>query len=187
MSKNTPQKWFNLEEQFFKGVDRQLVKKLQNEMETAETAEAIMKVTGISNAELASEMAELNVTVETLSAFRLAPLVAVAWADDRVEENERYAITKAAEKSGISNDDPAMELLNSWTKNRPSEDLLNAWCEYAKALSASLAEAHRAALKKEVIDEVNSVAEACGGILGFGSISPAEKETIKRIESALGA
>ncbi len=185
MSQSTPQKWFQLEEQFFKGVDRQLMQKLKNEMETAKTAEEIIRVTGINNPHLAEEMAKLHVTVETLAAFRLAPMVAVAWADDRIEENERYTITKAAEESGIAADEPAMALLDTWTKQRPSDELIDAWCEYAAALSSSLAEAHRATLRAEIVEQVHAVAEASGGFLGFGSVSPSEKAMIKRIEAAL--
>ncbi len=186
MSQSTPQKWFQLEEQFFKGVDRQLMHKLKDEIEIAKTADEIMKVTGISNHDLAEEMASLHVTVETLAAFRLAPLVAVAWADDRIEENERYTILRAAEKSGISPDDAAMEMLNAWTTRRPSSELLDAWCEYAAALSASLADAHRKSLQKEMVEQIHAVAEASGGFLGFGSVSPSEKAVIARIEAALG-
>ena len=186
MSENTPQKWFNLEEQFFKGVDQQLVAKLKDQMETAKSAEEIMRVTGITDSALAEEIAGIHITVETLSAFRLAPLVAVAWADDRIEENERYTIVRAAEKSGIQPGEPAMELLNAWTTTRPADELLHAWCDYAKALSASLAESHRTALRKEIVSQITEVAEASGGMLGFGSISPSEKKTIKLIEEALG-
>ena len=185
MSQNSPQKWFNLEEHFFSEVDQRLVEKMRGEMDTAKTAAEIMRVTGINDEELAAEMAELNVTVDTLAAFRLAPLVAVAWADDRVEENERYAITRAAEQSGIAADDPAMALLDSWTKRRPSSELLDAWCDYAQALSASLSEVHRTKLQKELTTQIHAVAEAAGGILGFGSISPSEKAVIERIEKAL--
>lgn len=185
MSQNSPQQWFKLEEQFFNQVDHNLMEKLRGQLKTDETAESIMRVTGISNEDLAKEIAGINVTVDTLAAFRLAPLVAVAWADDRVEENERYAITKAAEKSGIKADDPAMELLEGWTQKRPSGQLLDAWCDYAKALSETLNELHRKTLKEEVMTQVRSVAEACGGILGFGSVSANEQAVIARIEAAM--
>lgn len=185
MSQNSPQKWFNLEEQFYKGLDQQLINRLKADMEIAESAEAIARVTGITNTHLAEEIAKLKVNVGTLAAFRLVPMVAVAWADDRVEENERYVITKAAEKSGIAKDDPAMELLDSWTRRRPGEELLETWCEYAHALQASLTEVHREALRKEVVEQVQTVAEAAGGILGFGSVSPAEKAIIRKVEAAL--
>lgn len=185
MSQNTPQKWFNLEEAFYEKVDQQLLRRLRGEMKIAETAESIMQVAGIADSDLAEAIAGLNVTVDTLSAFRLAPLVAVAWADDRVEESEEYTITLAAEKSGITTDEPAMELLKAWTAKRPSEELLNVWCEYAKALAASLPEVHRETLRKEILSQVQAVAKAAGGILGFGSVSPTEKAIIERIEKAL--
>lgn len=185
MSQNSPQKWFQLEEHFFNGVDQQLMAKLRSEMETAGTAEEIMKVTGITNGELATAIASLNVSVETLAAFRLAPLVAVAWADDRVEENERYVITKSAESSGISPEEPAMELLQSWTNRRPPAELMDAWCEYAKALVASLEESHRESLRSELTTKIHAVAEANGGFLGFGSVGPSEKKIIERVEEAL--
>ena len=186
MSQNSPQKWFNLEELFFNQVDNELLKRLKGEMETTATAEAISKVAGIENAELAASMAELNVTVETLAAFRLAPLVAVAWADDRIEEEERYAITKAAKMAGIKDEDAAMSLLETWTKRRPGPELMEAWCEYAASLSGSLAEPHRVSLKQEITGQVNAVAEAAGGVLGFGSVCQAEQAMIDRIEKALG-
>lgn len=185
MDQHSPQKWFSLEEKFFSEVDQELLSKLRGEVKTAETAEAILKVTGLNNRHLAEEMAKLNVSVDTLAAFRLAPLVAVAWADDRIEENERYAITKAAEQSGIEPGSADMELLNSWTTKRPHADLLDAWCDYAKALVASLSEPHRSTLKEEMTTQIREVAQAAGGFLGFGSISPSEQSTIDRIEQAL--
>ncbi len=185
MSQNSTQRWFNLEERFFAEMDQQLLDKLKHEMSEKKSADAIMQVTGIGDSHLAEEIAALEITVETLSAFRLAPLVAVAWADDRVEEAERYAIIRAAEKSGLKADDVSMKLLDTWTRRRPGSELLDAWCDYAKALCASLGEQHRAALKKEVLAQVEAVAQASGGFLGFGSVSHGEKAVMKRIEQAL--
>ncbi|MEM7474031.1 MAG: hypothetical protein AAF483_03505 [Planctomycetota bacterium] len=186
MSQNTPQKWFNLEERFFKNMDAELLDNLRGNMEKAETAERLMEVTGIQNAELAAAIVELKVTVETLAAFRLSPLVAVAWADDRVEENERYSILKAAEASGISAEDPSMALLEAWTKHRPQTELLEAWCEYAQALGESLGAEQRQVLKSEMLGQIQKVAEANGGVLGFGSVCNSEKELIAKVSEALG-
>jgi hypothetical protein len=185
MSQNSPKQWFNLEERFFSEIDNKLLEKLRSEMNVSQTAEEIIKVIGINDEKLALEIASMQITVETLSAFRLVPLVAVAWADDRVEESERYAVVVAAEKSGIAKESAAMELVHAWTKRRPSPDLLQAWCDYAKALSQSLEGAHREALKNEVMSQVKTVAEAAGGVLGFGSISSSEKAVIHQIEQAL--
>ncbi len=78
-----------------------------------------------------------------------------------------------------------MELLGNWTKKRPPSELLDTWCDYAKSLSASIDESNRNALREETLTQAKAVAEACGGILGFGSISPGESETLDRIEAAL--
>jgi hypothetical protein len=185
MSQHSPKQWFNLEEKFFSDVDNHLLENLRQRMTTAQTAEEITRVLGVNDLHLAEEIAKMNVTVETLAAFRLVPLVAVAWANDRVEENERYTIMLAAEKSGLSAEDPATELLRSWTHRRPPTELLDAWCEYAKTLAASLNEEHRLALKKEVMQQAHSVAEASGGVLGFGSVSSSEKAVLDRVEQAL--
>lgn len=143
-----------------------------------------MRVTGIADEELATEMATLDVTVDTLAAFRLVPLVAVAWADDRVEGDEREMILDLAKQSGVEADDPAMDLLKSWTSQRPSKDLLDAWCAYAAALSSALGAASRERLKTEVVVNAQRVAQACGGVFGFGSVSPNEQATMDQIEKA---
>ncbi|RMF44064.1 MAG: TerB family tellurite resistance protein [Planctomycetota bacterium] len=188
MTQNTPhspQKWFNLEEIFFSEVDHRLLEQLRSKLEVAQTAEQIMQVTGITDQKLAEAMAQLNISVETLAAFRLAPLVVVAWADDRIDNNERFIITRAAEKAGLKPEDSAMELLNAWTQKRPPDALFETWCAYAKALKESLTEVHRKQLRKEILQQVHDVAEAAGGILGFGSISPSEKKVIEQIEEVL--
>jgi hypothetical protein len=185
MAENTPKKWLNLEELFFAQMDQQLLEKLRKQQTTTQTAESIMQLTGISDEKVATELANIGVTIETLTAFRLVPLVAVAWADDRLEDNERDAILQAAEKSGIDPSEPAMALLKSWTTKRPSAELLDAWCNYSKSLSASLNDATRAVFQKEVVEQVQSVARSAGGIIGFGSISASEKAIIDRVEQAL--
>jgi hypothetical protein len=185
MAENSPKKWFNLEEQFFSQMDQLLLDKLRQERSTTETAESIMKVTGITDEKVASELARVGVSIETLTAFRLVPLVAVAWADGRLEESEHDAVLLAAEQSGIDPDEPAMSMLRSWLSKRPSAELLNAWCHYTKVLSTSLNGENRAVLQKEILEQITAVARSSGGVLGFGSISPSEKSVIDRIEQAL--
>jgi hypothetical protein len=185
MSTNSPKQWFNLEERFFAELDQQLLAKIQAEQANTHTAEDIQRVAGINDPKLAEHIAAIGVTVETLTAFRLVPLVAVAWADDRIEENERYVIMQTAEKSGIKQGDPSMELLKVWTTKRPPSELFQCWCDYTKSLSMSLNGEMRAVLKKEVIDQVRAVAQAAGGVIGFGSVSASEKAMIECIEKTL--
>lgn len=185
MSQNSPKQWFNLEERFYNDIDNQLLDKLRSNMSKKQTAEDIMRLTGITDVKLATTIAELQVTVETLAAFRLVPLIAVAWADDRIDTNEQYAIKIAAEKAGIGEDSPEMELIRAWTRTRPPAELFETWCEYARALANSLAEEHRQTLLNEMLQQVKSVATAAGGVLGFGSISTSEQAIIDRVVESL--
>ena len=185
MSQNTPKQWFNLEERFFNDIDNQLLEKLRNEMSSDKTAQEIMRLTGISDEKLAAEIVATNVSVETLAAFRLVPLIAVAWADDRMEDNERYTIRLAAEKAGIASESASMELIRAWTERRPPAELLQTWCDYARALAASLAGEHRKTLRQEINQQVSAVAHASGGVLGFGSVSSSEQAVIDQVNEAL--
>lgn len=185
MTHHSPKQWFNLEERFYNEIDSQLLDKLRSKMSQEKTAEDIMRLTGISDPELAGSIAELQVTVETLAAFRLVPLIAVAWADDRIDSNEQDAIKIAAEKAGIAEDSAEMELIRAWTRTRPAPELFDTWCEYAHALAHSLAEEHRQTLLSEMLQQVKSVATAAGGVLGYGSISSSEQAIIDRVVKSL--
>ncbi len=185
MSSNSPKKWLNLEEHFYAQMEQQLLEKLRQEQTDTQNAAAIMKVTGIADEGLAKELASVGITIETLTAFRLVPMVMVAWADDRVEESERDAILLAAEKTGISPGEPAMAMLKAWTRKRPSSELFEAWKHYCKSLSASLNGPQREVLRKELSSQVTEVARASGGVLGFGSISASEKAIIDCVNEHL--
>ena len=185
MSTNSPKKWLNLEEHFFAQMDQQLLEKLRQEQSDTQSAAAIMKVTGIADEGLAKELASVGITIETLTAFRLVPMVMVAWADDRMEESERDAILLAAQKTGIDSADPAMAMLRSWTRKRPSFELFEAWKHYCKSLSESLNGPEREVLRKQLVEQVTEVARAAGGVLGFGSISANEKAIIDCVNEHL--
>jgi hypothetical protein len=185
MADSSPKKWFKLEESFFHAVDEKLLENLRRQSATEERAASIQRVAGLDNPALAREIAALDISVESLTALRLIPLVAVAWADERVDDTERFRVLKAAEKAGIVEGDPAYDLLKLWLARRPSHELLDTWIEYARSLAMSLDGESRKNLHKTVLDQVRSVAEASGGLLGFAAISPSEKAVIERIDAAL--
>ena len=185
MADNSPKKWFKLEESFFNGVDQKLLDKLRKQVATEEQATAIQRLTGLSDIKVCQAIAELNISAESLAALRLAPLVAVAWADDRIEDNERFQVIQAAEKAGLVRGEASYELLESWLSQRPSHELFETWVEYAKTLAQSLDGESRENLQRTIVSQARSVAEASGGLLRFGSVSPTEKKVIERIETAL--
>lgn len=185
MSDNSPKQYFQLEEQFFNNVDQQLLDKLREKVSTEERAAAIERLTGLSDPKVCEAIAQQNISVESLAALRLVPLIAIAWADDRVEDNERYRLLQCAEKAGLAPGDASYELLNSWLSKRPPVELFETWVKYAKALAMSLDGESRENLQMTMVHHVRSIATACGGLLGFGSISPAEQKIIQTVEEAL--
>lgn len=185
MADDSPKKWFKLEEGFFKAVDQQLLEKLRQQTANEERAIAIQRVTGLEDKKVCEAIAALNISVESMAALRLVPLVAVAWADDRIEDNERFRVIQAAEKAGMVPGEPAYELLKGWLANRPTVELFETWVEYAKSLALSLDGESRENFRKTLVNQVREVAAASGGLFGFSSISPTEKKIIERIDQAL--
>ncbi len=184
MADNSPKKWFKLEESFFNAVDQKLLDNLRKQTATAERAEAIQKVTGLSSMKVCEHIAAMDISVESLAALRLVPLVAVAWADDRIEDNERYRVIQAAEKAGLHPGDASYDLLKHWLEQRPPQDLFDTWLEYARDLSMSLDGETRENFQNSVVSQVRNIASANGGLFGFGSVSPAEQKVIEQVEKA---
>lgn len=185
MAETTPKKWFQLEESFFRDVDHKLMTRLRDQVATEERAAAIQRLTGLTDAKVCRDIAALNISVESLAALRLVPLVAVAWADDRVDDNERYRVIAAAEKAGISQGEASYDLLKAWLTQRPSHELFETWVQYARTLAQSLDGEARENFQKSLVKQVRDVAEANGGLFGLGSISHNEKTIISRVEEAL--
>jgi hypothetical protein len=184
MDQNSPRKWFNLEEQFFKNLDNQLLERLRSQSDVQQSAQSIMKVTGIQNEAVATKLAALDITVETLAAFNLVPLVAVAWANDSVDSDEKYVVQQAAQAAKL--DEGSLSLLGAWLERRPGPELMDAWCDYTRALVANLNEPERLTLREHVLEKATAVARSSGGLLGLGAVSGNERATLERIQAALG-
>lgn len=176
-----------LEEAFFQKENEELVEKLRSEKEAAETKEALRDLTGIRDDAVIDALKSRGVTPASLAAFRLVPLVHVAWADGVLEEKERKAILSAAEEAGIESGSPSHALLDQWLAKKPSSQLFEAWTSYARALAEGLEAGARRVVHDDVLDLVTEVARAAGGILGVGSVSASEKQAIADVEKALDA
>ena len=169
-----------LENQFFAKVDEKLLAKLHEQQDV----DSLAKSLGISP-EIAKSLLAAGVTTHSAAALRLVPLVAVAWADGRIEPEELQVVVKAAESHGIKADQPAGQLLASWLKVAPTSDLLKTWGEYAASLVAHMSADQAANLKSSIIDELKSVANAAGGVLGWGAVSDGESKLMHVVEDAL--
>ncbi len=176
-----------LEEKFFHDRDQELLQALREKTASQERKKALAEASGISDAELLDRLDELDVSPETLAALSLVPLIAVAWADGKLDDKERKAVLEAAAQKGIDAEHPASPLLKDWLRQKPAATLVDVWKLYAAALAQSLDEASKTALKDDLLGRAGAVAEAAGGLLGFGNkVSKSEQAVLDELEQALG-
>lgn len=177
-----------MEDAFFMERDRKLIEQFKEIKRLEETKQNLARVSGIANDAVLQKLVSLNIRAETVASMALIPLVAVAWADGRVEEKEKDAILKAVDKSFAKEGSIDHALLSQWLSHRPPPELLAAWTEYVKELGGQLTAQERAALRKEVLDHAALVARAAGSFLGITSgISREEQTMLAKLEQAFDA
>jgi hypothetical protein len=176
-----------LEDAFFKEHDEELLKAIRQEAASKERKKALADAAGISDEDLLDQLDRHSVCSETVAALSLVPLIAVAWADGVMDAKERNAVLDAAEKEGVVKGHTSHQLLESWLGNKPSRQLLEVWKNYVTALSESLSVSARDALKDDLLGRARTVAEAAGGLLGFGKkVSKSEQVVLADLEEAFG-
>jgi hypothetical protein len=175
-----------LEESFFAKKNRELLEKLKSEQADQLEAKRIAEVSGIQDEAVLKELVAHRIGGGTVAALGLAPLVLVAWADGKMEHEEREAILQAAVGEGLLANTEAYRLLQGWLDEQPDDDLIATWKAYASGLTESLAPAVREKLQADLIGRVRRVAEAAGGFLGFHKVGPEELAVMQDLEAAIG-
>ncbi|NQT11268.1 MAG: hypothetical protein HQ582_00875 [Planctomycetes bacterium] len=177
--------WRVLEDKFFAERDQELLQALRDEAACKERKKALADASGIADDALLDQFDELDFNCETLAALSLVPLIAVAWADGNVDVKERRAVLDAAEQKGMDKGLPACQLLERWLARKPDDALLAAWKGYVGALSQTLSEPAKKALKEDLLGRARAVAEAAGGLLGFGNkVAKSEEAVLDDLEQA---
>ena len=173
-----------LEEEFFAERNRQLLDKLKATFERNSTRESLSAATGITDTALLDRLLALELSGETVAAFALYPLVEVAWADGKLDRAERDALLAAAANAGVARGGPAYEMLENRMADGPIEAARQAWKAYAQDLAARLDPAERRLVREDLLRRARAVAEASGGVLGFGKISAKEQQVLDAISAA---
>ncbi|MDH3521803.1 MAG: hypothetical protein OEM49_15250 [Myxococcales bacterium] len=174
-----------LEEVFFEQENRRLVERIQAEEAKLAAKHGLKEISGIADDALIEQLVALQIRPGSWAAMALIPLVEVAWASGKVEEKERRAVLSAAEANGVTKGSASFELLEQWLEQRPAPAYLEAWGLYIVELCAELGEAERAALQNEILGRARQVAEAAGGLLGFGTkISEKEQRVLGELAKA---
>jgi hypothetical protein len=173
-----------LEEEFFRKEDQRLTAKLR-ELKARETSRGeLSRISGIKNTAILDRLVELGIHAETLVALSIVPLAEVAWADGAIDAKEEQAILDRAAKSGVIPGSTSHDLLKSWLERRPEPSLLTAWIHMVQGINENLTAEQIEALRAGLVERVQAVARASGGVLGVSKVSRAEAEMIRQLESA---
>jgi hypothetical protein len=176
-----------LENSFFAKQEEKLLMELRSKKQAEDSKQGLTEASGITDSALITTLVRLGIKAETLAALSLAPLVAVAWADGNVDDKERVSILAAAAEIGIQPHHIGYQLVESWLARRPSRELDQAWDDYVGALKDVLSPVECNALRDDLLGRARRVAEASGGILGFGNkVSKEEKVVLDRLQAAFG-
>lgn len=173
-----------LEDQFFDKENQQKLAAMKEKMDSQRSREDLRKASGMSDDAVLDKLVALGLRSNTIAALSLVPLIAVAWADGEIQDNERTAILQGAHGKGLEAGTDGYEVLQTWLKTKPSAELFSAWESYIKALTTQLNEEQNRLLKNQIVGFAKMVAAAAGGILGFGKVSGDEEKVLDRIEAA---
>lgn len=175
----------SLEEEFFRKQNQEIIARMRAAEERERAREHLRAATGIEDVGVLDRLLDDGVTHATVTALALAPLVAVAWADRRLEDRERRAVLHEADDAGIEPGTPEHEQLQAWLLEAPGAELLSTWSNYAQGMIKTLPEQDRADFSATVMRRCRAVAQAAGGFAGMGRVSPEEQRVLAQVEAAL--
>ena len=173
-----------LENQFFEKDDQQKLAAMKRTLDSQGTRDELRKASGMSDEAVLDKLVALGLRANTIAALSLVPLIEVAWADGKIQDNERTAILQGAHGKHLEAGTPGYELLQVWLTKPPQDELFVAWEAYIKALIAQLNDEQNRLLKNQIIGFAKMVAASAGGLLGFGKVSASEEKVLHRIENA---
>jgi tellurite resistance protein len=174
-----------LEDEFFHRVDEKLLADMRQKSASEINRKDLQQATGITDVAVLDELLAAGAIGESVAAISLVPLVLVAWADGKIDPDERKPILKAAEDKGIVSDSPGAKLLEHWLTQKPKRELASTWKHYIAAVNENLGSDAKAALRDDILGRARAVANASGGVLGFGKISSDEKRVLEELEQVL--
>lgn len=174
-----------LEDEFFRREEQRRIEKLRSLQQREEMRKVLRVATGVDTDRALDRLIELGVGPATVTAIGLVPLIAVAWANGKVETGERESILQAAHDAGVVDGSEGEAMLKGWLTNKPGDHLVEAWVAYMQGFCERLSPEERTRLKDDVLGRARAVAEASGGFLGLGNrVSPAEADVLAALERA---
>ncbi len=134
------------------------------------------------NSQLIEDLKEEGFNTDSLRALYLVPLIDTAWADGKIQNEEKAEITLMMEKRGIQKGSTAHELLTGWLSKKPADEI---W-QKAKLAVEPLFQELKAARHGDthwIVEAAERVAKATGS--GTDHISSEEKAVLQKISKRL--
>jgi hypothetical protein len=176
------------EEAYFRRQDAKLIEKLRQKAQFSEIAHALAEKLQADEPTLLERIKKLGVTLDTGSAFILAPLVEVAWVDGEITHAERDTILHIAEQRGVAPGSADYRQLLDWLAQRPSDEVFRTALEAIRIGLSVLPPDESEKRIATMIKACEDVAKAAGGIaelLWLDNISYAETAVIDAIRRHL--
>jgi DNA-binding phage protein len=173
-----------LEEEFFKRQNAELLAAMRAKLETERAGQELANTAGLNDEQVLARLLDAGVTPAAVTAMAVVPLVAVAWADGKLDEGERNQVLRYARTLAMGEE--ATSLLTSWLVAAPEPVLFDTWVEYVRNLLPRLDQPARDELKATTCLRAAAVAEAAAGEpYGVGrQISAEEQSVLRRVEAA---
>jgi hypothetical protein len=178
------------EANYFRQQDEKLLESLRKRAPLDEIARALGEKLQIENPELLERVRKLGLKPEAAPALFVAPLVQVAWAENKITRDEQDAVLRLSLARGIDKDSPVYAQILDWLAGRPSDELFDTALEVLKYGFAVLPDNEREDRIKRIVEACHEIAEASGGglgrLLGLGSaVSSDESSMLDSINSTL--
>ena len=173
-----------LEDSFFAKKNAELLERLKRNLDSTDRKKALAAASGITDDAVLEHLLQANIQAETVAALGVVPLLAVAWADGKLDEREKQAVLTACETEGLQPGSEAYHLLDGWLKEPPTPELLAAWKDFIAAARTKLSPEALTALKDDVLGRARKIATTSGGILGISTISGDEQRVLGELENA---
>jgi len=175
-----------LESEYFHKKDADLVGKLRGVFEAKHERDELRRLTGITDNDVLDRLVALEVKGEMLTAFKLLPIIEIAWADGTLDQSEADAIMAAAIKYGISPESESLARIKEWLQRGPNAEARKAWYMYAQELRKVLSPAELKTFREDLVETATKIAELSGGVLNmFFNLTEPEKVVLKKITDAL--